>query len=148
LLSHSNNGAVDPDRAQRLRGAVELIRQRAPDLEIDGHMRADAALNEQVRDAVRPGSTLQGNANLLIMPNVDAAKIAYDIMKTLGDAVSIGPVLLGLAQPVHILTSSATVRRIVNASALAVVDAQVRDNSGRPIVEKDRTNIESAQEAV
>jgi len=88
-------------------------------------MRADAALNEQIRRAVRPDSPLQGEANLLIMPNVDAAKIAYDLIKTLADAVSIGPVLLGLAHPVHLLTSSATVRRIVNASALAVVDAQV-----------------------
>lgn len=147
LLSHSNNGAVDPVHAQRLSDAVELIREHAPDLEVDGHMRADAALNEQVRQAVRPDSGLQGNANLLIMPNVDAAKIAYDIMKTLGDAVSIGPVLLGLAHPVHILTSSATVRRIVNASALAVVDAQVRESFGQSTV-KDHANRESAQEVI
>ena len=104
--------------------ALEIIKQRNPDLEIDGQMRADAALMEDIRKVILPGSKLTGSANLLIMPNLDAAKIAYDLIKVLGDGTTIGPILLGLNQPVHILTPSSTVRRILNASALAVVDAQ------------------------
>lgn len=127
LLSHSNFSDGEADSTVRLQQAVDLIRERAPELQVDGQMRADAALNEEIRRLVKPDSPLQSEANLLIMPNVDAAKIAYDLIKAIGDAVSIGPVLLGLAYPVHLLTPSATVRRVVNATALAVVDAQVSD---------------------
>ncbi len=125
LLSHSNDTDFGTATPERLKQALEMIRERDPELQVDGQLRADAALNEQIRHVVRPESPLQGEANLLIMPNIDAARIAYDLVKSLGDAVSIGPVLLGMAHPVHLLTPSATVRRIVNASALAVVDAQV-----------------------
>ena len=97
-------------------------------------MRADAALMESLRDAVLPGSRLRCSANLLIMPNLDAAKIAYDLIKMLGDGTTIGPILLGLKQPVHIMTSSSTVRRLLNASALAVVDAQMTEQEATPPV--------------
>ena len=124
LLSFTNNGAVESRSAQKMKQALELIRERAPELEIDGQMRADAALHETIRQNVLPDSTLNGQANLLVMPNVDSAKIAYDLIKILGDAITIGPVLLGMAYPVQILTASATVRRIHNGSALVAVDAQ------------------------
>ncbi len=125
LLSHSNNVDLNPATIARLHAALAMIHERDPELEVDGQIRADAALDEQIRRTIRPDSPLRGQANLLVMPNIEAARIAYDLIKTLGDAVSIGPVLLGLAYPVHILTASATVRRIVNVSALAAVDAQV-----------------------
>ena len=123
LLSSSNQDDVQPSQ-NKMQVALEIIKQRNPDLEIDGQMRADAALMEDIRKVILPGSKLTGSANLLIMPNLDAAKIAYDLIKVLGDGTTIGPILLGLNQPVHILTPSSTVRRILNASALAVVDAQ------------------------
>ena len=124
LLSSSNDAASRTGSSGKMHDALDLIRKRDPELEIDGQMRADAALMESIRQLVQPDSTLRGSANLLIMPNIDAAKIAYDLIKVLGDGTTIGPILLGLNQPVHILTSSSTVRRILNASALAVVDAQ------------------------
>ena len=123
LLSSSNQDDVQPSQ-NKMQVALEIIKQRNPDLEVDGQMRADAALMEDIRKVILPGSKLTGSANLLIMPNLDAAKIAYDLIKVLGDGTTIGPILLGLNQPVHILTPSSTVRRILNASALAVVDAQ------------------------
>lgn len=125
LLSYCNNGTGTSAAASKMRDALKIIRARDPGLEIDGQMRADAALMESIRATVLPGNQLNGSANLLIMPNLDAAKIAYDLIKVLGDGTTIGPVLLGLNQPVHIMTTSATVRRILNASALAVVDAQM-----------------------
>ena len=127
LLSSSNQDEELPGQ-NKMQVALDIIKQRNPDLEVDGQMRADAALMENIRKMVLPGSKLAGTANLLIMPNLDAAKIAYDLIKVLGDGTTIGPILLGLNQPVHILTPSSTVRRILNASALAVVDAQ---NIGR-----------------
>ncbi len=130
LLSSANDLASQSDSIGKMHDALALIRERAPELEIDGQMRADAALMESIRNAVLPGSSLRGAANLLIMPNLDAAKIAYDLIKVLGDGTTIGPVLLGLNQPVHILTPSSTVRRIVNASALAVVDIQISQQQG------------------
>ncbi len=125
LLSYCNNGTADSPSASKMYDALKMIRKRDPELEIDGQMRADAALMESIRDVVLPDNQLQGSANLLIMPNLDAAKVAYDLIKVLGEATTIGPVLLGLKQPVHIMTSSSTVRRILNASALAAVDAEM-----------------------
>lgn len=125
LLSSKNDPASQSISVSKMHDALAIIREQDPQLEIDGQMRADAALTESIRNAVLPDSKMQGSANLLIMPNLDAAKIAYDLIKVLGDGTTIGPVLLGLNQPVHILTPSSTVRRIVNASALAVVDAQI-----------------------
>ncbi|MEO6024118.1 MAG: NADP-dependent malic enzyme [Burkholderiales bacterium] len=125
LLSHSNFGSSDTPSAQKMRAALSLIQQRAPELEVDGEMHGDAALDAAVRKAIFPGSALSGEANLLVMPNMDAANIAYNLLKTAaGGGIAIGPVLLGAARAVHILTPSATVRRIVNMTALAVVDSQ------------------------
>ncbi len=124
LLSHSNFGSSNSESAQKMRAALALVQQRAPQLEVDGEMHGDTALDSKLRTAMMPHSTLKGDANLLVMPNIDAANIAYNLLKTAaGNGIAIGPVLLGAARPVHILTPSATVRRIVNMTALCVVDA-------------------------
>jgi len=124
LLSHSSFGTSDAPSAQKMRQALELIRSLAPELEIEGEMHGDAALNPELRLASFPRSQLKNEANLLVMPTLDAANIAFNLLKTAaGDGITIGPILLGSARPVHILTSSATVRRIVNMTALTVVDA-------------------------
>ena len=107
-----------------MRAALELIIARAPGLEVDGEMRADSALSSTIRELEFPGSRLKGDANLLIMPNVDAANITYNALRVAaGGGVTVGGILLGIARPVHILTTSATVRRIVDMTALAVADA-------------------------
>ncbi len=125
LLSHSNFGSSRSASARKMREARDILRTTAPDLECDGEMHGDAALSPAIRDMMHPDSTLSGEANLLVMPNVDAANISFNLMKIAnGDGVSVGPVLLGAAMPVHILTPSATVRRLVNITALAVVDAK------------------------
>ena len=125
LLSHSNFGSSDGVSAIKMRDALALIQARAPDLEIDGEMHGDSALDTTVRKSLFPNSRLTGEANLLVMPNMDAANIAYNLLKTTaGGGIAIGPVLLGAARAAHVLTPSATVRRIVNMTALAVVDAQ------------------------
>ena len=124
LVSHSNFGSSDAPSARKLRRTLALVRQRVPQLEIDGEMHGDCALDEAVRRASSPGTTLQGSANLLVLPDIDAANIAYNLLKTAaGNKVAIGPVLLGCAAPAHILTPAATVRRVVNMAALAVVQA-------------------------
>jgi malate dehydrogenase (oxaloacetate-decarboxylating)(NADP+) len=124
LLSASNFGSLKSAAASKMRQACELIAQRAPDLEIEGEMHGDAALSEEIRLRVFPGSRLRGEANLLIMPTLDAANISFNLLKTAaGGGVTVGPILLGAARPVHILTPSASVRRLVNMSALAVADA-------------------------
>jgi malate dehydrogenase (oxaloacetate-decarboxylating)(NADP+) len=124
LLSHSSFGASEAPSARKMRAALALISVRAPDLEVEGEMHGDAALSEDVRRAAFPNSRLKGEANLLIMPTLDAANIAFNLLKTAaGDGITVGPVLLGAARPVHIVTPSATVRRLVNMTALTVVDA-------------------------
>ncbi|HYC44088.1 MAG TPA: NADP-dependent malic enzyme [Burkholderiales bacterium] len=124
LLSHSTFGGADTPTAIKMRAACALLRQRAPDLEMDGEMQGDMALSQEIRDRVFPGSRLKGEANLLMMPNLDAANIAFNLLKTAaGDGITVGPLLLGAAKPVHIITPSATVRRIVNVTAVTVVDA-------------------------
>jgi malate dehydrogenase (oxaloacetate-decarboxylating)(NADP+) len=124
LLSHSNFGSSNSESAQKMRAALAIIQRDAPDLEIDGEMHGDTALDSEYRNKVMPNSSLKGDANLLVMPNIDSANIAYNLLKTAaGNNIAIGPILLGCAKPVHILTSSATVRRIVNMTALCVVDA-------------------------
>ncbi|NLF55159.1 MAG: NADP-dependent malic enzyme, partial [Thauera phenolivorans] len=125
LLSHSNFGSSKSASARKMRAAREILRERVPDLNVDGEMHGDSALSVEIRDKMHPESTLSGEANLLVMPNLDAANISFNLMKMAnGDGVSIGPILLGAANSVHILTPSATVRRLVNITALAVVDAQ------------------------
>ncbi|GAC1629638.1 MAG: NADP-dependent malic enzyme [Nevskia sp.] len=124
LLSHSNFGSSDAPSALKMREALALLRAAAPGLEVDGEMHGDCALDETLRHAILPDSPLRGSANLLVMPSLDAANIAYNLLKTAaGNNVAIGPILLGCAAPVHILTPSATVRRIVNMAALTVVEA-------------------------
>jgi malate dehydrogenase (oxaloacetate-decarboxylating)(NADP+) len=133
LLSHSSFGTSDAPSAQKMRGALELIRSLAPELEIEGEMHGDAALNAELRLASFPRSRLKEEANLLIMPTLDAANIAFNLLKTAaGDGITIGPILLGAARPVHILTPSATVRRIINMTALTVVDANASREETRP----------------
>jgi malate dehydrogenase (oxaloacetate-decarboxylating)(NADP+) len=122
LLSHSNFGTSNHPSAVKMRNALAILRERAPTLEVDGEMHGDSALDEDLRGNIE--SPLIGSANLLVCPNIDAANIAYNLLKTgAGNNVAIGPILLGCSKPVHILTPSATVRRIVNMTALAVVDA-------------------------
>ena len=124
LLSHSNFGSSNHPSAVKMREALHLIQERAPWLEIDGEMHGDVALDPASRNTIMPHSTLTGSANLLVLPNLDAANISYNLLKTAaGGNIAIGPVLLGAAKPVHILTASTTVRRIVNMTALTVVDA-------------------------
>ena len=123
LVSHSNFGSFDSPSAIRMREALGLIRERAPDLEVDGEMHGDMALDGAARARMMPRSLLTGDANLLVLPNIEAANIAYNLLKVAaGHNVAIGPVLLGAARPVHVLTPSATVRRIVNMTAWTVVD--------------------------
>jgi malate dehydrogenase (oxaloacetate-decarboxylating)(NADP+) len=124
LLSHSNFGSSNEPSAVKMRDTLELLRERAPWLEVDGEMHGDVALDGSARDLIMPHSTLAGDANLLVCPNIDAANISYNLLKTAaGGNIAIGPVLLGAAKPVHILTASTTVRRIVNMAALTVADA-------------------------
>jgi malate dehydrogenase (oxaloacetate-decarboxylating)(NADP+) len=124
LLSHSNFGSSDHASAVKMRRTLALLREQAPWLEVDGEMHGDVALDAEARHKIMPRSTLAGDANLLVLPNIDAANIAYNLLKTAaGGGIAVGPVLLGAAKPVHILTPSATVRRIVNMTALTVADA-------------------------
>jgi malate dehydrogenase (oxaloacetate-decarboxylating)(NADP+) len=124
LLSASNFGSVDLPSARKMQQALELIRERAPELEVEGEMHGDTALSDEIRQRVFPDSRLRGEANLLVMPTLDAANISFNLLKIASsENVTIGPILLGAARPVHILTPSATVRRLVNMTALAVADA-------------------------
>jgi len=126
LLSHSSFGSSNDPQAKKMQFALALINAQEPELEVEGEMQGDAALSDEVRRVVFPNSRLKGDANLLIMPTLDAANISFNLLKVAaGSGLTLGPMLLGVAKPVHILTASATVRRIVNMSALAVVDAGV-----------------------
>ncbi len=124
LLSHSAFGSRNTPSARKMRQAVELIREKAPHLEVEGEMHGDAALDEAYRQRVFPLSALTGEANMLIMPNLDAANIVYQLLKTVGNALPVGPILLGAAKPAHILTPSVTARGVVNMTAIAAVEAQ------------------------
>ena len=125
LLSHSNFGSSQSASARKMSEAADIARAKAPDLEIDGEMHGDSALSEEIRLQSDPESPLKGEANVLVMPNLDAANISYNLLKmTGGEGVTIGPILMGVAKPVHVLTATATVRRLVNMTALAVVDAK------------------------
>jgi malate dehydrogenase (oxaloacetate-decarboxylating)(NADP+) len=124
LASHSSFGSRKTASAAKMRETFALITARDPDLEIDGEMHGDAALSKRILDRVFPGSRLTAEANLLIMPNLDAANITFNVLKIVaGEGVTVGPILLGAAKPVHILTRTSTVRRIVNMTALTAVDA-------------------------
>ena len=126
LISHSNFGSRATESANKMSQARQIVSARAPDLEVDGEMQADSALSEKIRRSNYPDSTLTGSANLLITPNLDTGNVTYNLLKMTGsNGVAIGPILLGAARPVHILTNSSTVRRIINMTALAVVQAQM-----------------------
>ncbi|MCZ6523325.1 MAG: NADP-dependent malic enzyme [Alphaproteobacteria bacterium] len=125
LLSHSNFGSAKDASARKMRRVVEILRARAPELEVEGEMHADAALSEEIRERIFPNSRLSGQANLLVMPTLDAANIAFNMVKILGDGLPVGPILVGTARPAHIVTPSVTARGLVNMSALAAVDAQL-----------------------
>jgi malate dehydrogenase (oxaloacetate-decarboxylating)(NADP+) len=126
LVSHSSFGTSAIPAAQKMRDALVLLQEQAPTLEVDGEMHGDAALSEDIRRSVFPGSRLGSRGNLLVMPTLDAANISFNLLKVLGDNVTVGPILLGVAKLAHILTPTATVRRIVNMTALAVADANAR----------------------
>ncbi|NUS39880.1 MAG: NADP-dependent malic enzyme [Lysobacter sp.] len=126
LLSHSNFGSHDDPSARKMREALQLIRARAPKLEIDGEMMADTAWDDELRHRIFPNTLLKGRANLFVMPNLDAANITYNMVRVMTDGVAIGPILMGLDQPAHILTPSSTPRRVVNMTAIAAVEAQIR----------------------
>jgi malate dehydrogenase (oxaloacetate-decarboxylating)(NADP+) len=124
LVSHSSFGASDSHSARKMRHALTMIRARAPGLEIDGEMHADAALVQAIRDKAVPDSRLSGSANLLIMPTLDAANISFNVLKAAADGLPVGPILLGMSKPIHVVVPSVTARGILNLSALAVVEAQ------------------------
>ena len=124
LLSYSNFGDRDTPSARKMREAVEILRARAPDFEVDGEMHGDAALSAALRKRAFAHSSLTGEANLLVMPNIDAAHISLNLLKTMGGGVSVGPIMLGAARPAHIVSQSITVRGLLNMTAVAVVDAQ------------------------
>jgi malate dehydrogenase (oxaloacetate-decarboxylating)(NADP+) len=123
LLSHSMFGASKSPSARRMREALALIRARAPELEIDGEMHADAALNEIIRNRAVSDSRLSGTANLLVMPGLDAANIAFNLLKAAADGLPVGPLLLGLSRPIHVVVPSVTARGILNVSAIAAREA-------------------------
>ncbi len=126
LLSHSNFGSHQDASALKMRHAYEIIRARVPKLEVDGEMMADTAWDDALRQRIFPGTTLSGRANLLVMPNLDAANIGYNLVRVMTGGVAIGPILMGLDKPAHILTSASTSRRVVNMTAIAAVEAQIR----------------------
>ena len=127
LLSHSDFGAADSPSAVKMREALAMIRTRAPLLEVDGEMQADTALSQMARDLVLPHARFKGEANVLVMPNLDAANIAFQLTRIIADALPVGPILLGVAKPAHVLTASVTARGIVNMTAIAVAEAQARE---------------------
>ncbi|TWP32474.1 phosphate acyltransferase, partial [Xylella fastidiosa] len=126
LLSHSNFGSHDSRDALKMRQVRELLLKRSPRLNIDGEMQADTAWDEVLRERIMPNTTLKGRANLFVFPNLEAANIAYNLVRVFTDGVAIGPILMGISKAVHILTSSTTSRRVMNMTAIAAVDAQIR----------------------
>ena len=129
LLSHSNFGSEDSATSRKMRQVLELLRVRAPELEVEGEMHADAALDATIRERLFPNSRLTGQANMFVFPNLDAANICFNMVRVLSGGVSLGPIVMGLKKPCYILTNSATVRRVVNMTALAVVEAQIRQRA-------------------
>jgi malate dehydrogenase (oxaloacetate-decarboxylating)(NADP+) len=128
LLSHSNFGSSRSASARKMRAALAIVRATVPDLEVDGEMHASAAMNQGVRDSLVSDSKLTGSANLLIMPDLDTANICMELIRAVNDALLVGPVLSGTAQPAHIVTPTSTMRGIFNMSAIAVADVWRRKN--------------------
>jgi len=132
LLSHSNYGSHDNPSAAKMRKVWQILRERMPKLEMDGEMQADTAWDEALRHRMFPSTTLSGRANLYVLPNLDAANITYNMVRVMTDGVAIGPILMGLDKPAHILTPASTARRVVNMTAIVAVDAQIRAASRQP----------------
>jgi malate dehydrogenase (oxaloacetate-decarboxylating)(NADP+) len=126
LLSHSNFGSHDNASARKMRQVREILARRAPKLEVDGEMMADTAWDEDFRRRIFPGTTLEGRANLFVMPNLDAANITYNMVRVMTDGVALGPILMGISKPAHVLTTASRPRRVVNMTAIAAVEAQIR----------------------
>jgi malate dehydrogenase (oxaloacetate-decarboxylating)(NADP+) len=122
LLSHSNFGSSHSPSARKMRAALNLVRQNAPELAVDGEMHADAALSQALRERLVPDSRFDGPANLLVMPNLDAANIALTVLSASSSSPTVGPMLVGLSQPIHVLTPSVTSRGILNLTALAAAE--------------------------
>jgi len=141
LLSHSNFGASDSDSARKMRRALGLVRARMPWLEVDGEMHADAALEEAIRERAVPDSRLSGTANLLVMPTLDAANIAFNLLKAAADGLPVGPMLLGMSKPIHVLVPSVTARGIVNLSAFAAREAQAVVSGQRSVVSSKTSGL-------
>jgi malate dehydrogenase (oxaloacetate-decarboxylating)(NADP+) len=139
MLSHSDFGSYESDSARKMRRAVDLVGAREPGLEVDGEMHGDSALSPDYRDRVFPYSRLTGAANVLVMPNLDAANIAYQMVKVLAGALPVGPILMGVAKPAHILTKSVTARGVVNMTAVAVVEAQAAGDPQHSLLPLDVT---------
>ena len=132
LLSHSSFGSHANDQASKMRRTLQLVREQDPDLEVEGEMPADAALIPEIRERVFPNSMLAGEANLLVMPDLDSAHIAFNMTRVISKGVTVGPMLMGIGRPAHVLTQSATVRRVVNMTSIAVVEAQAyEEEQGR-----------------
>ena len=132
LLAASNFGSRDNAVTRKLQQALQIIRTRAPKLEVEGEMQADLALDQKLRERVFPDSRLSGRANMFVFPNLAAANTAFNMTRVLADGVVIGPILMGVAKPAHVLTPQATVRRVVNMTAIACVEAQIRAEAERP----------------
>lgn len=135
LLSHSNFGSSESASATKMRKVLQILRQRAPKLEVEGEMQADAALVPEIRERLFPNSQLSGSANVFVFPNLDAANISFNMLRAMTDGVVLGPILMGVSKPAHVLTPSATVRRVVNMTAISTVEAQIRGQAraGAPI---------------
>jgi len=131
LLSHSNYGSHDNPSAAKMRKVWQILRERMPKLEMDGEMQADTAWDEALRHRMFPNTTLSGRANLYVLPNLDSANITYNMVRVMTDGVAIGPILMGLDRPAHILTPASSARRVVNMTAIAAVDAQIRAAADR-----------------
>ena len=130
LLSHSNFGSHVDDNARKMQRALQMLHERAPELEVEGEMHADTALDPELRARVFPNSRLSGQANLLVMPDLDSANISFHLARIAAGGISVGPILMGAAKPIHVMTSSCTVRRLINMTAIAAVDAQKQSRQG------------------
>ena len=132
FVSHSDFGSYDTDSSRKMRRATALLKQNHPEIEADGEMQGDTALSEAARALILPHSKLEGVANILIMPNLDTANVAYQMIKSLADALPVGPILIGPSRPAHILTPSVTARGVLNMTAVAAVEAQERASRQQP----------------
>jgi malate dehydrogenase (oxaloacetate-decarboxylating)(NADP+) len=130
LISHSNFGSMDNPSSRKMARALEIINEKSPKLEAEGEMHADVAISEEIRNRVFPNARFSGSANLLVLPNLDAANSAYNLTRVMTDGIGIGPVLMGMGKPAHVLTPGSTVRRVVNMTAIAAVEAQIRAARG------------------